>query len=76
MGFGSDNVKYTAFTNEISSSLYEIIAYGSRTYNLKINKKYNPSIRTKKITFTDIVEYYEKYKNENIEERLKIEIEL
>lgn len=72
---GSDNVKYTAFTNEISSSLYEIIAYGSRTYNLKINKKYNASIRTKKITFTDIVEDYEKYKNGNVQERLKLEVE-
>lgn len=74
-GVGSDNVKYTAFTNEISSSLYEIIAYGSRTYNLKINKKYNPSIRTKKITFTDIVEDCEKYENENIEERLRLEVQ-
>lgn len=72
---GTDNVKYTAFTNEISSSLYEIIAYGSRTYNLKINKKYNASIRTKKIAFTDIVEDYQKYKNENIDERLKLEVE-
>lgn len=74
MQVGTDNVKYTAFTNEIASNLYEITAYGSKTYNLKFNKKYNASIRTKKITFTDIVEDYEKYRNENIEERLKLEV--
>lgn len=72
---GSDNVKYTAFANEIASNLYEITAYGSKTYNLKFNKKYNPSIRTKKITFIDIVEDYEKYRKENIEEKLKLEVE-
>lgn len=73
---GTDSVKYTAFANEISSNLYEISAYGSKTYNFKFNKKYNASIRSKKITFTDIVEDYEKYKNDKIEEKLKLEIEL
>lgn len=71
---GTDNIKYTAFANEIASNLYEITAYGSKTYNLKFNKKYNPSIRTKKVTFTDVVEDYEKYENENILERLKLEV--
>lgn len=71
---GTDNVKYTAYTNEISSDLYEITAYGSKTYRLKFNKKYNASIATKKITFTDVVEDYQKYKNENGTERLKLEV--
>lgn len=74
MQVGTDNVKYIAFTNEIPSNLYEITSYGSKTYNLKFNKKYNASIITKKITFTDVVQDYEKYTNENITERSKIEV--
>lgn len=71
---GTNSVKNIAFTNEISSSLYEITAYGSKTYNMKFDKKYNASVRTKKIVFTDVVEDFEKYTNENIEERLKLEV--
>jgi len=72
---GTDNVKYKAFTNEISSSLYEISQYGVKTYYLKFNKRYDSSIETKKITFSDIVENHEKYIVENLEERLKIEVQ-
>lgn len=74
MWAGSDNVKYTAFTHEISSDLYEITSYASKTYQLKFNKKYNASIVTKKVTFTDVVEDYQTYKNENTTQRLKLEV--
>lgn len=73
---GNDNVKYNAFTNEISSNLYEISQYGVKVYNLKFNKKYDSSITTKKITLSDIIANYEKYTEENTDERLKIEVKL
>lgn len=72
---GNDNIKYSAFTSELANSVYELEPYTTKTYRLKFNKLYNSTIRTKKITFTDIVEDYEKYTQDGNEERLKIEIE-
>lgn len=72
---GTDNIKYSANTNEIGSSLFEVQKYVAKTYEVKFNKKYDSSIRSKKIIFSDIIEDYDKYKQEKTDERLKIEIE-
>lgn len=72
---GTDSIKYSANTNEIGSSLFEIQKYVAKTYEIKFNKRYDSSIRSKKIIFSDIIEDYDKYKQQKTDERLKIEIE-
>lgn len=72
----NDNIKYTAFTSEIANNLLELPKYVTKTYSIKFNKKYNPSSKIKKVVFSDIVEDYEKYKQEKTEDRLKIEVDL
>ena len=73
---GSDNIKYSANTNDIPSSLFQLQKYVAKTYTIKFNKIYNSSVRTKKISFTDIIEDYDKYTQEKNSERLKIEVEI
>lgn len=72
---GNNNVKYTAFANELANNLYEITQSGSKTYNLKFNKKYDASIRTKSITFNDVIDDYETYTQDKNNNRLKIKVE-
>lgn len=70
------NIKYTAFISEIANNLLELSKYTTKTYKIKFNKTYNPGNNAKKLVFSDIVEDYEKYKQEKIEDRLKIEIDI
>jgi hypothetical protein len=72
----SSNIKYTAYSNEIASIIYEFTKHVSKTLSLKFNKKYEPDDKTKKVVFSDIVEDYEKYTLEKTEDRLKIEIDI
>lgn len=72
----NDSVKYTAFISEIANNLLELQKYTAKTYTIKFNKNYNPSSKTKKVVFSDIVEDYEKYEQEKTEDRLKIEVDI
>lgn len=64
--------------NEVASNLLKIDSKLSRSYTIKFNKLYNPSIITKAIRFTDIVEDAEIYQKtpEKIENRINIKVEI
>lgn len=70
----SESIKYTAFASELANSTFELPQYTSKIFEIKFNKKYNSADRTKKIVFTDIIQNYEQYIQNNTEERLKIEV--
>lgn len=75
-GIGSDNANYRAFMYEIPINLLEIQPNTTRTYRIRLNKIYNPSVRIKAIKFTDIIADYEEYKNtkEKTEDRMEIKV--
>ena len=66
----NNNIKYTSFIYEIANNLLELSKYVTKTYTIKFNKIYNPTDKVKKVVFSDIVEDYEKYKQEKTEDRL------
>ncbi len=72
----SNDIKYGSFTTEIAGSLFEVPMYGMKNLSIKFNKKYEPINNTKKMGFSDIILNYEKYKEQNTQEREKIELDL
>lgn len=72
----TNSIKYGSFTTEIAKSLFELPMYTTKTFSIKFNKKYNSAEITKKIVFSDIILNYEQYKEQNTNEREKIQIDL
>lgn len=72
----NNDIKYGSFTTEIAGSLFELPMYGMKNLSIKFNKKYEPINDTKKLGFSDIILNYEKYKEQNTQEREKIELDL
>ncbi len=73
---GSDYGKYQSYIYEIAGKLLEIGVGNSRTYKLKINKIYNPSVTIKSICFSDIVMDQEAYEKKEETERISISINI
>ena len=67
-----NDIKYSSFNNEIASSLLQLSKYTTKTVSIKFNKRYE----TKKVIFSDIILNYEQFKEQNTNEREKIEIKL
>lgn len=72
----TNSIKYGSFATEIARSLFELPMYTTKTFSIKFNKKYNPIDITEKIVFSDIILNYEQYKEQNTNEREKIQIDL
>ncbi len=71
-----NDIKYSSFNNEIASSLLQLSKYTTKTVSIKFNKRYDPVDETKKVIFSDIILNYEQFKEQNTNEREKIEIKL
>ena len=74
--YDTNNVKYTAFLNEIADEQLKINQGAEILVNIKFNKIYNPESRELKgVAFKDIVLNYENY-IKNTEEKNKAEIDM
>lgn len=77
---GSNSATYSAFMYEIDEIYLTIQPQIYREIDVKFNKIYNPSIKTRQITFTDIVpnlEEYDSLKNKSeYKSKMSITIEL
>lgn len=77
---GSNGATYSAFMYEIDEIYLTIQPRIYREINVKFNKIYNPSIKTRQMTFTDIVPNLEEYDvlkdKSEYKSRMSITIEL
>ena len=60
---GDNDVKYTAYMNEVARNDLVVNAKQSKTIKIKFNKMYNPDRVITSIVFTDIVKDYNAYNN-------------
>lgn len=74
---GDNNATYSAYMNQIATNLLQIDGKFYRTYTIQFNKKYDPTIISKAIRFTDIVADEEKYQEnkDTFTERINIKVE-
>jgi len=49
-----NNLKYISYINEIGDSEFELIAGQAKTFNIRFNRGYKPTIKIQKIVFGDI----------------------
>lgn len=75
---GSNNVTYSAFMYEIDDIYLTIKPRIYKEISIKFNKIYSPNIKTRKMTFTDIVPNLEEYNalNDKSEYKDKITLEI
>lgn len=74
----SRGAKYSAILSDLSDIQLIMEDESKEIYNIKFNKIYNPSVDIESINFTDIVEDYDLYTQdeENNKERIRIKVEI
>ena len=72
----SNDSEYISYLNEIPQYDLTIKSGEQKTLNIRFNKMYSSNVNIRRITFKNIYLDYEKYKNGEETEKIKVDIEI